>query len=199
MKKKNSLLNFPRFVSYLFIPPLMNFMIFFYVAVKIEPNETKQIISVLISFLFGLLIPVVYFVIMRKKGRIDDDDANIRQQRKNPYLFGILLTIIAIALSSFLHLKIEIIALWVVYFINSLLLLIINKFWKISAHAMGVAIPMGITIFYSKMFTMILFIILILTGWSRIKLKVHTITQVVLGGILGFLVSGLIFQIFLLI
>ncbi len=187
---------FARIISYLFIPPLMNFFIFVFLALHLQLEQRFLSAAILISFLFGLAIPVIYFVIMRSRGKIDDNDARVKEQRTNPYLFGILLTLAAILLSAiFVSNKIITIA-WITYLVCSMILILVNKYWKISAHAMGAAIPLGIMLFYSNLLSLGLVVILILVGWSRIKLKMHNLSQVLAGGFLGIIIPALLFVLF---
>lgn len=187
---------FARIISYLFIPPLMNFFIFVFLALHLQLEQRFLSAAILISFLFGLAIPVIYFVILRSRGKIDDNDAQVKEQRTNPYLFGILLTLAAILLSAiFVSNKIITIA-WITYLVCSMILILVNKYWKISAHAMGAAIPLGIMLFYSNLLSLGLVVILILVGWSRIKLKMHNLSQVLAGGFLGIIIPALLFVLF---
>ena len=122
--------------------------------------------------------------------------SQVKEQRTSPYLFGIFLTIIAILLSVYLVNNRIITFAWIAYLICSVILVIVNKFWKISAHAMGAAIPLGIILFYSNLLSLTLVIILILVGWSRIKLKMHNLNQVLAGSFLGVIVPVLLFALF---
>lgn len=197
MKSQNLQQNkLARIISYLFIPPLMNFFIFVFLAVYLQLEPKIKMAIILISFLFGLAVPIIYFVIMRSKGKIDDNDAQVKEQRTSPYLFGIFLTIIAILLSVYLVNNRIITIAWIAYLICSVILVIVNKSWKISAHAMGTAIPLGIILFYSNLLSLTLVIILILVGWSRIKLKMHNLNQVLAGSFLGVIVPVLLFALF---
>ncbi len=189
MKNNSTGKKVARIVSYLFIPPVMNLLTFLYLA-GFSTGKTKSNI-IFISALFGVIIPIIFFVIMRRKGKIDDDDAKIKEQRSIPYLFGIFLIVIAILFSIYLHLPEIIVVVWIAYLLNSVILLAVNGMWKMSAHAMGTAIPVGVALNFSyEMFFVFLFILLI-TSWSRLKLKVHTPAQVLAGALTGFTVTYL--------
>ncbi len=188
---KNKSLNFKlaRIVSYLFIPPVMNFLTFLYLSF-FQPEPVKLPV-ILISLAFGVLIPIVFFVIMRKKGKIDDNDAKIKEQRSVPYLFGIFLILIAIVLSVKLNLPTIILSVWIAYLLNSVILLLVNKFWKMSAHALGTAIPVGVALNFSLFASLFFIFILVITSISRIILKVHSPAQVFAGALTGILVTYL--------
>ncbi len=78
------------------------------------------------------------------------------------------------------------IAFWFCYISNTFITIIINKYWKISAHAMGAAGPFAAIIFSFGWIGFVMLPIVLLVGWSRIELKCHTLAQVVAGIILAF-------------
>ncbi len=189
MKNNSVTRKIARIISYAFIPPVMNLLTFIYLSTFY--TGTAKLWTITLSVIFGVLLPITFFIVMRKKGKIDDDDAKIKEQRSVPYLFGIFLIILAIFLSGHLNLPNAISVVWLAYLLNSVLLLIINKFWKMSAHALGAAIPFGVAINFSLTTSIIFFIILVFTSLSRLILKVHTPAQVLAGAFTGILVTYL--------
>jgi membrane-associated phospholipid phosphatase len=85
-----------------------------------------------------------------------------------------------------LNLHIISIAFWFCYISNTIITIIINKFWKISAHSMGVAGPFAAVTFILGWIGLIMLPVVILIGWSRIKLKCHNFSQVITGILLAF-------------
>jgi membrane-associated phospholipid phosphatase len=177
-----------KIISYIFIPPLMNFIIFILLTVKVEVPE-KRFWVIGTAFIFGLLFPIVTFIILRKKGKIVNDDATIKEERTIPYLYGILFSIIATVILFLNNANILAVLLWFSYLFNSIILIIVNKYWKISAHAMGVAIPLAASFFICDTFIYVLFFILLLVAWARYELKVHTVPQIISGAIVGFSIT----------
>ena len=129
---------------------------------------------------------------MRKKGKILNNDATVKEERTVPYVYGIIFTLFGIVLSSWFNLNINIIMLWMVYLISSIILININRFWKISAHAMGASIPLGASIGFSQNYFIIFSVILVLVCFARFILKVHTIQQIFAGSFVGFLTTYLL-------
>lgn len=179
-----------KIISYLFVPPVLNFLIFIYFSIYFE--QQKKWISIFISFALGLVIPVFTFINFRKKGKIVNDDATIKEERTIPYIYAILYTLLGLVISSLFNINEVILKLWLIYLISSILIININRFWKISAHAMGAGIPLGASLFINQFW--IFLIILILVGSSRYILKVHTIIQILVGGFLGFISSFLVLR-----
>lgn len=175
-----------KYISYIFIPPAMNFLIFLVFSFEIE-NSGKSWLGLLISFLFGLLIPVITILKFKKDGVLSDYDATIKEERLVPYIFAIGYSLAGVIFSSLAGLNENLIMLWMVYVFVSIFIININHFWKISAHAMGAAAPIGaLTILEQNHYLIIFMGIFILVAAARLILKVHTFGQVLLGGIIGY-------------
>ena len=59
--------------------------------------------------------------------------------------------------------------LWMIYLISSIIIININRFWKISAHTMGASIPLGALVFIQENSLMIIsLLILILVSFFTI-------------------------------
>ncbi len=186
MKHKTIVYYLARFISTLFVPPVPALFMFVYFSFTIETDPDKMISSVLISTLLVFIFPIIIFIYLRKEKRISDFDTNQKEQRILPYSLGILLMSAGIIFSFIFKFNNVIILLWIIHFIYMVLLVIITRFWKISAHTLGVAIAFSIFSFHLQVvLTLALFVILLLVGWSRIRLKNHSFKQVLLGGILG--------------
>lgn len=178
-----------KYISYLFIPPVMNLYIFilFSFTYEVFPNNYYGIV---ISIIFGLLLPLVSILEFRRRGVLSNNDATIKEERTIPYLFAIGFSLLGVSISSFIGLNEKLIMLWLIYLINSIFIMNINRFWKISAHAIGVAMPLGALVLTQEITWIVVTIfILLIVSISRIILKVHTFLQVLAGGILGFMVS----------
>ena len=189
----NSLvLKLAKIISYLLVPPVMNFFIFILFAYHFE-NYPNNLITILISLIFGLLIPIFTFIQFRRKGKIVNDDATIKEERTVPYIYAIFFSTIGLTISSLFQLDIRILILWLIYLISSILIININRFWKISAHALGVGMPLGgILVIGDSILTVIGIILMILVFFARMTLKVHTFAQVIAGAFLGISISYLL-------
>ncbi len=180
-----------KILSYIFIPPVMNIAIFILLAFKLE-EEGKQQYVILSAIIFGFLLPLATFIILRKKGKIVDDDATIKEERTVPYLFGISFSILAIIFLYYFEISELSVLLWISYFFNSIVLIAVNKYWKISAHAMGAAIPFSASTLFGGLYSLVFGIVLLLVSWARYKLKVHTVAQIIAGAFVGFIITFLL-------
>jgi membrane-associated phospholipid phosphatase len=176
-------------ISYAFVPPVMNVAAFYFVAARELHFNYFVLIN---SLLFGLLLPIIVFVILRKRKMIVNDDATIKEERTLPYLIGAFLTLLAFAVSVWQEGFSLAAYVWLIYFATSLVITEINRYWKVSAHTMGASIPLGITLFFGSSYSLLFLLILGLVFWARLTLKVHTLMQVIVGALLGSGISILI-------
>ena len=177
---------FARIISTLFVPPAFTIIIYSIFAFTLESDLSKSIETILIAFIFGFLAPIALFLLLRKKGKIIDQDASIKEERTFPFLIAILFYLIGLVLMINFGLNIISIAFWICYISNTLITIFINKYWKISAHAMGAAGPFAAVTFAFGWIGFVILPFVVIVGWSRIELKCHTASQVVAGILFAF-------------
>lgn len=186
---RNSTYFFARYISYLFVPPSFTFLIFLFLGLVYPSDPVTSIVIVIKGFVIGLALPVIFFMILMRRGKVGDADASIKEERNIPYIFGIFSTMLGILVSTIFNLENLIIHIWVVYLAAMISLLIINKFWKISAHSMGASIPFGLLLYMYGLLGLVYLPLILVIGWSRIYLKKHDLRQVLAGAILGLFIS----------
>jgi membrane-associated phospholipid phosphatase len=175
-----------RIISTVFVPPSFTIIIYTLFAFQLESEPSKQAATILIALVFGFISPIALFLILRKKGKLADQDASIKEERTIPFLIAIVFYLIGLMLMIKYQLNIISIAFWFCYISNTVITIFINKVWKISAHAMGAAGPFSAMVFTFGWIGILLLPIVILVGWARIELKCHTLCQVVVGVLLAF-------------
>ncbi len=145
--------------------------------------------NLLISISATVILPIIYFIVQREKGNIRDNDAVIKEQRNNTYLFTITIFFAASFLLYLNEAPEFITALMLCYAVNTSLVYIVNIYYKISIHTFTAAGSFALFTLISFSFAVILFFILVLVMWSRLQLKVHTLGQVALGLVCGVLLT----------
>ncbi len=190
MIKLNKIL-LAKIISYIFIPPVMNLFIFWYLFdISNEPNKVVIIIS---SAIFGFILPILFFVFMRRKGKIMNDDATEKSQRTIPYIFALLFSLLAYFVVELTGNFSNASKMWLVYLFSSLIIIPINIYWKISAHALGVSIPFAYLMYSGSMFSLPFIFVIILVFISRLILKVHTPMQLIAGAFVGIIVTNIVY------
>ena len=186
-----------RIISTVFVPPSFTIIIFTLFAFHLETEPTQRYITIFVALIFGLISPIVLFLYYRKKGKIVDLDASVKEERTIPMSISVIFFIIGLLLLITFKVNIVSIAFWFCYISNTLITIIINKKWKISAHTMGAAGPLASVTFLFGQISLLFFVIVILVGWSRIQLKCHSFSQVMAGGIFAFISTYI--QIYLIV
>jgi hypothetical protein len=176
-----------RIVSILFVPPSFTLLLFSYFAFVYESELTKRIILLIVTFTFGFAFHVILFFYLKKKGKLVDYDASIKEERTFPYLISTLIYICGLSILLLYEINIISTAFWFCYISNTILIMIINKSWKMSAHTMGASGPLAALCFASGWQSLLFLPLVILIGWSRLQRKVHTIAQVTAGVLVGFI------------
>jgi len=186
-----------RIISTLFVPPSFTIIVFTIFAFVLESDSLKRVITILVAFLFGFTAQIILFVILRKSGKIIDLDASIKEERTSPFLISVGFYLVGLVILIIFKVHIISIAFWFCYISNTLVTILINKHWKISAHAMGAAGPLAAITYVFGPIALLFSLVVFLVGWSRIQLKVHNVAQVSAGILLAF--TSTFLQIFVIV
>lgn len=197
ISQRNSLYKIARISSTLFVPPTLTLFSFSYLGLQFEPTIANQVVVISSGFLWTFLLPIIFFVIMLKKKKIINQDAEFKEERTFPFLFGLSLLLTGYFLLRMFNIQPLTLTFWFCYIINTSSIIVINRIWKISIHALGIAAPIALFSFIGSWIAVPLLFLLFLVGWSRIYLKCHTFTQVIAGGFFGFLSTYLQLYLFM--
>ena len=194
-------------ISFLFHPLFMLlygliillFIINTYVSLMLPIQAKIYILA--IAFISGIIFPAAFMFFLLKKNFIKSYAMETKEERTVPYL----MTGVFYYFLFYLFKEIYLPPLLYVFVLNSILLilfaLLINFWWKISAHLiaiggivgalMGISIRLGI-----NMIPLIAIFILIagLVGFSRLKLNAHKPAQVYVGFLLGLFCMMILFM-----
>jgi membrane-associated phospholipid phosphatase len=175
-----------RLISTLFVPPSFTIIVFTLFAFIFEIDPLKRLVTILVAFIFGFTAQIVLFLFFRRKGKIIDLDASVKEERTIPFLISVGFYFAGLIILIMFKVNIISIAFWFCYSSNTLITIVINKHWKISAHAMGAAGPLAAISYAFGPVTLFFAILILLVGWSRIQLKVHNFVQVLAGILFAF-------------
>ena len=172
------------FISLITYAPLVSIPAF--AAINYSLDWNGFITITFISIFFAAFLPTLIVFRWLKGKRIDLDIPN-RKERTYPLIVVITSYFIGVIALYALNAPEITTILMFCYFSNTLIVLLINLFWKISMHAMGVAVPTTVLIYVFGPIGSIFALILPVVMWSRIYLKRHTVGQVITGALLGFI------------
>ena len=147
----------------------------------------------LVGLIFYALVPGLFLVVLYRNGFVQDLYPPERSQRgrllllgTGCYLLGFAVLVAAGAAQSMLGAGCS-------FFCNALIVWCINRHWKISIHAVGVAGGILILLLAFGFELWLLFLALPMVAWARLRLRSHSPAQVAVGAVLGGLMSAVIF------
>ncbi len=180
-------------ISYISDGSFISVPIFLIVCLMAVDNKIEAINWALLCFLFWTVVPYLYIWFLYKKKKINDMHIPEKEDRIKPLVVAcisyIIIFIILYVLEGPLFLK----SIFAVIIVSTIILTIITYFWKICLHASGITfMVITFNILFGKW--MLLMIPLIpLIGWARVRIKKHTVGQVILGTGITAIVTFLIY------
>lgn len=161
----------------------------------IYSHQFWQIVSPVILFSFA--IPAILIFLLFRMGIISDLSLKVRRERFYPYLITLLSYSAMIIFYYRMHMPRWFMMIMAASVVIMVIAIFITLLWKISAHMFGIggliggAMAVSFYVERSNPYYMFmgLFIIAGLVGTSRLILRRHTLSQVIAGFLLGFLVS----------
>lgn len=145
----------------------------------------RKVIQLGACLLFSSVFVIGYVFYLLRKGHVTNADIDVREQRLKPFAVGIAIYLAGFAVLEWLDAPRLVRGLMLCYATNTLVVLVITKWWKVSVHAMGVCGPLVALTFQFGAVIWPFYSLIPLVGISRVILKKHTTGQVIVGSILG--------------
>lgn len=197
MKAGNSI---AKILSFILQPYLITFycVVLLYAYTNFFEIYTKSGYIILISILlFSFIMPSIFSVLLKRLGYISEYAINKREERILPYMMTIFSNGMLIYYFYTLHLHFWFLGLIAAPTIALFIGFIVNFFWKISTHMLGIGSLIGSTFavccLVKGINPFIIFIILFILagclGVSRLYLKRNSPSQVYTGFIVGLIAS----------
>ncbi len=191
---------FAEFISNAAYAPLVSIPVFALINIFLL-NLYDFIIITSVCVIFAGLMPILLVLWWLKgkhgNGAKIDMDIPERTDRNFPLLLVISSYLIGFIILYIINAPLITTVLMFCYFSNTLAVFLINLRWKISIHAMGVAGPAVALIYVFGPFGTIFALLIPFVMWSRVYLKEHTLSQVIMGAMLGFLSTAIQIYIFI--
>ena len=141
---------------------------------------------------FYAVLPGLVLIFLYKIGFIEDVYPPERAQRACLLLLGAGCYFLGVVVLRIVEAPDFMLGAGWTYCGNSLLVWQINRYWKISIHAMVVSGGVLILLLAGGMWLWPLVLTLPLVAWARLQLKSHTPAQIVAGALLGGCSTGLL-------
>ncbi|MGB2571433.1 phosphoesterase PA-phosphatase [Micromonospora citrea] len=147
----------------------------------------------LLATLFASGIPFAYILGGVRRGRLTDHHVGVREQRRVPLLFGLASAAAGLALLAALGAPRPVLALVAAGVVGLVVAVAVSHWWKMSIHTAVAAGAVVVLVLTLGPRLLVVAPLPVLAGWSRVRLRDHTVPQVVVGGVVGAAVAGLVF------
>ena len=147
----------------------------------------------LLGFIFIVIGPIVPLSLMVARGKMTFD---VKNRRDRPLLYlAAIIVYIGGALVAWFFLNHAMAVIAMAYAAVTSAIAIVSLFWKVSAHAAGVAGPITGLIWMYGLLVLPFMILAGIVAWARWKLKLHTPLQVVGGILIAIFVTATVYWI----
>ncbi|MEH1026239.1 phosphatase PAP2 family protein [Micromonospora profundi] len=186
-------LRIARLVTELTAPAVLVSLLMIAVSWHSSPGGGRGLAWGLLATLFVTGIPFAYILGGVRRGRFTDHHIGRREQRRVPLLVGLGSVTAGLVLLTVLGAPRPLLALAVAGLVGLVVAVSVSHWWKMSIHS---AVAAGTLVILAMTFGrgfLVAAPLLAVVGWSRVRLRDHTVPQVLAGGVVGALIAALAF------
>ncbi|MHB1253140.1 MAG: hypothetical protein ACYCZ1_03130 [Candidatus Humimicrobiaceae bacterium] len=187
---------FAKAISYIFDGSYISIPAYLIINIFMLKTAKEVAVWTSLCILFGSIMPFIFVVFLYKKKIIADLHVPRREDRLKPLLVSNISYLLGYFVFFIFKAPVYLKALFFTSFLTTVLLTIITSFWKISFHTSWITFT-SITyyVFFGK-WMLLLFLFVPLVAWARVKIKRHTVGQVIAGSLLAFITTFFGFSFF---
>jgi len=175
---------FAKTISYIFDGSYISIPAYLIINIFMLKTAKEVALWTSLCILFGSIMPFIFVVFLYKKKIINDLHVPRREDRLKPLIVSNMSYLLGFFIFYIFKAPVYLRAIFFTSFITTFILTIITYFWKISFHTSWITFT---SITYYVLFgkwTLFLLLFIPLVAWARIKIKRHTIAQVITGSLL---------------
>jgi len=179
-------------------PPFLAIIPFVAICMAFSEDMWKGIICSAAAIFASVVLPIANIMYFSRKYHNDDKlDVVNKEDRMLPLIAGVIGYAVGVVLLYLLQAPWLATVLMVCYVLVTLAITFITPYWKISIHSCGVIGPtLGLAVAFWPV-GLLYILLLPPIAWSRYVLKKHTPLQLVMGAVVGFIITYVIFWILL--
>lgn len=177
-----------RYLSYVVSAPIIAAASFVALGLAEPQSEIRQIA---ISLLFASVLPMLAIAFFARSERTN---LNIpeRHMRTRPFGAAIVSYFVGSVVLFIASAPNIMSSLMVAYTINTIVMLLVTRYWrKASIHACGVTGPVSFLVYQFGPYTALLYLLVLPVALIRLKMKEHSIMEVVAGAMIGLVATWL--------
>ena len=182
---------FAMYISRVLNPVFVLGIVIVLVSLEASGSGTWIVLCVLSALFFTVFAPWLVVLYMRRRGEISELFIPKRRDRLRPLFFFSASSWMGVGILYLIHPPPALYALMVCVAVQGTIALLITMLWKISLHAMGLWAACGVIIaLYGSWWAVVP---AGLVSWARFVLQAHSISQILVGSIVGVGIAFLIF------
>jgi membrane-associated phospholipid phosphatase len=177
--------------------PFLTALALFVILAEISAKDTLDFWRLLfLSTFFTSIGPMLYVFWLYATDRISDLDMSVRREREMVFSVFVVFYLCGAVALWLVHAPRLMIAAMLGYFVSTLVVQYITRYWKISTHAIGITAPLtALTLLYGRQ-PMPFLVLIPMVCWARVYLRAHTVMQVVAGAALAICTTAFFFAVF---
>lgn len=176
-------------VSFWIQPGLVTYVMLVALLLPLAPSISQFILWYAVAATGLITLPIIYVLWLLRRNRISHFFLPVRQQRTSVYLFTIASCLLGFFVLVLVHAPPLLSAFTLMMAVNTIVMSLINLYWKISGHTAGLIAPLITLTFQYGSATFALYLLVPLVVWARIVVRAHTPAQAVTGALLGGLLA----------
>ncbi len=178
-----------RWISHIISPHIVGVVLTSVIAWQYSDNPAS--ILMWLAGLLPLLVipPLVYLMWLVHKGKLADIYMPDRENRLIPLVVLMLWLLLCMGVMYYLQAPMVVIALVFAAAVLIGALGLVTIFWKISFHGAAISAAATTTVMMAGSSAWPVMLLVPLVGWARVRLKRHTLWQVVYGSLVGALLA----------
>ena len=177
-------------LSDLLSPPVVWGFLAFPMAIRATGSLQDGLPWALVYVAFVCILPAAYIGIEVWRGRISDVHINLREQRLKPYAVSLLGVVLAWVTMLALGAP-QLMTLFTFFtLIQMFMMLVLTTRWKISMHSMSItSAVVTVGVLYGPVAFLMLLPLILLVSVARVRLRRHSVRQVISGIALGGIIT----------
>ncbi|MDP3012459.1 MAG: hypothetical protein HQ569_02895 [Actinobacteria bacterium] len=184
---------FAKALSYIFDGTIISIPILIIICIVLVDNTTRALGWAVLCLTFAMIIPYLYIRILIRKKVLDDLHISNKEDRIKPIIITIISNTVGFSILYILKAPLFLKAMFLIVIISTIIFGIITYFWKVSAHTAWITfMVITFNILFGK-WMLFLLPLIPMVGWARVKIKRHTVKQVISGSIISFITTFFVY------
>lgn len=181
-----------RWISHVVSPHIVGVVLTSAVALQYSPNPVEALLWLVGLMPLLVLPPIGYLLWLVRRGTLADIYMPERETRLRPLTLIMVWALVCLLLAQHWQAPPVVEFFVVAAIVLTGILSLVTLFWKISFHGATISAAATATLMVAGSSAWPMMLLVPLVGWARVRLKRHTLRQVIYGSLVGALIALLL-------